>query len=220
MDMRHVHADARHWLAEILFPSHCLACERMGAWLCSFCLAKLELPSRARADALGIEGAGWIFAAGPYHDPTLRACVHALKYQGVFAAEEAYRLLLGRLPFCDARYDVIVPLPAAPHRVLERGFDQAVLLARWLSERGGVPCVEALVRRSGSEVAQATLEDEALRRANVTGAFRRRAGMALGRRILLVDDVVTTGATVCAAVEALRADGAEIDVACLALGKG
>lgn len=218
--MEHALVDVRRWLAGILFPSHCLVCEAMGPWLCVACAAKLEPAQRIRAEDLGIVGARFVFASGPYHDPVLRACVHALKYQGVFAAEEAYRLLLERLPFCGAGYDAIVPLPAAPHRVLERGFDQAVLLVRWLSERSGAPCIEALVRRSGSEVAQATLEDEALRRANVAGAFWRRADVALGPRILLVDDVVTTGATVRAAVDALRADGAEIDVACLALGKG
>lgn len=218
--MEHLSVAVRDWLAEILFPPHCLACVRMGPWLCGPCGARLEPPSRTPARALGIEGVGSIFAAGPYHDPTLRACVHALKYQGVFAAEAAYRILLARLPFCDARYEAIVPLPAAPSRVLERGFDQAVLLAGWLGEAMGIPRIEALVRLEGSGIAQATLGDESLRAANAIGAFRLRAGCGPFRRMLLVDDVVTTGATVRAAAEALSPWEAVIDVACLALGKG
>jgi len=116
-----------------------------------------------------------------------------------------------------------VPVPLHPLRRLERGYDQARLLARFAAAFVGLPVVDAL-RRVHWTVPQGTPGARS-RRANVRGAFvvasgaiaRRYAGGLARRPVVLVDDVVTSGATVDACATALRRAGAEsVDVLCLA----
>ena len=107
---------------------------------------------------------------------------------------------------CEApRAEVLVPIPLHGKRLRERGFDQARLLARAASRQFGLPVAALLVRRraTGQQVGR----DRAGRMANVRGAFDAR-GAVKGRRICLIDDVLTTGATAGAAAEALLWAGA------------
>jgi ComF family protein len=103
---------------------------------------------------------------------------------------------------------LLVPVPLHPRKRRERGFNQSELLAEAISARAGVPLVkDALVRRR--ETGTQTGLSAAARRANVRGAFavRRRARIE-GQRIVLLDDVYTTGATALACAQALLAAGA------------
>jgi ComF family protein len=104
-----------------------------------------------------------------------------------------------------AAVDLVVPVPLHWQRRWARGYNQAELIARPLAERLGVPLRQALRRRRGT-TPQATLSREARRR-NLKSPFAGRAVLA-GERVLLVDDVVTTGATLHAAAERLRSQGA------------
>ena len=100
----------------------------------------------------------------------------------------------------------LVPVPLAPARLRERGFNQAEALACALAARGSAPLQPALERRAGGG-RQAGLRG-ALRRANVQGRFRPRSGFdADGRAAILIDDVLTTGATAVACAEALAEAG-------------
>ncbi|HSL98175.1 MAG TPA: phosphoribosyltransferase family protein, partial [Candidatus Deferrimicrobiaceae bacterium] len=90
--------------------------------------------------------------------------------------------------------DVLVPVPGSPDRVRERGYDHAALLASSAGRRLGLPAVPAL-ERLRTTTAQASL-DQAARAANLRGAFRCCAPASVaGRWVVLVDDVITTGAT-------------------------
>lgn len=142
-------------------------------------------------------------AIGPYAG-TLRDLVHALKYDGrrslagplgTLMCEAAGSLLHG----CDAA----VPVPLHPRRRRERGFNQAADLARHL----GLPVVSALARARHTDT-QTTLP-AGERHTNVTGAFRatRRARRLSGCRVVLVDDVRTTGATLEACAVVLKEAG-------------
>ena len=133
--------------------------------------------------------------------------LQGLKYGGRLAVAEplADGLAQAVRATCDARLpDAIVPLPLAPSRQRERGFDQARLLAQRAAHVLGVALVPALlrVRESGPQAALPL----ALRAANVRDAFAAR-GSLRGVRVALVDDVMTTGATLAAAAAALRRAG-------------
>jgi ComF family protein len=106
--------------------------------------------------------------------------------------------------------DLIVPVPLAPARARERGYNQSELLARHLGMRWGVPVVEALVRRRATETQTRLDPGERLR--NVAGAFATTVEnqQLAGRHVLLVDDVVTTAATLNACATALYDCGARI----------
>jgi ComF family protein len=105
----------------------------------------------------------------------------------------------------DEHFDCIVPVPLYWRRRLQRGFNQAELLAGGLSRSTGIPVVRAL-RRAQATPTQAGLSNSARRR-NVSGAFRSRS--VAGQRILLIDDVMTTGSTATACALALKRAGAK-----------
>ncbi len=104
-------------------------------------------------------------------------------------------------------FEVIVPVPSHWRRRLWRGFDQAAVLARELARHTGIPTAQAL-RRTRHTDPQAGLTRRQ-RRLNIRGCFQTIAPDKIqGRRVLLIDDVLTTGATANAAAEALKAAGA------------
>ncbi|MES1262566.1 MAG: phosphoribosyltransferase family protein, partial [Acidobacteriota bacterium] len=105
-------------------------------------------------------------------------------------------------------YDAVVPVPLHWRKQWERGYNQAELLARHVAKRRGVPLVKALRRKRPTAV-QASLA-VAGRRKNVAGAFLMRPQARLaGQRVLLIDDVMTTGATAGACAVALKRGGAK-----------
>jgi ComF family protein len=120
--------------------------------------------------------------------------------------------LLERAIPADAQFDLIVPVPLYWRRQWTRGFNQAELLAGHLAKRRGIPVVNAL-RRKRATATQAGLAT-AGRRRNVAGAFALRVKSRLdpklaGKKILLIDDVMTTGATASACASVLKRGGAK-----------
>jgi ComF family protein len=201
-------------LAEFLFPPVCLGCRRLlrddlPLPLCTVCRAgHVPLPPAQRH----LDGAEALHA---YDGPLARA-VAALKYRGeVELAGPLGRLLAGADAFARP-WDLVAPVPLHPWRAVLRGYNQAALLAQWaLRHAGGPPrLAPRLLRRLRATPPQADLDREARRR-NLLGAFGVRLPVA-GRRVLVVDDVTTTGATLAACLAALRAAGAA-EVAGLAL---
>jgi ComF family protein len=144
-------------------------------------------------------------------DGVARDLVHALKYEGWERAGAVMaQALLPLLPEDSAWGGAsLVPVPSAPERVRSRGFGQADILARELSLACGRPLLRPLRRQPGG-ASQVTLHPEE-RRANVEGAFRIRQDPDLGlegRPVLLVDDVLTTGATASEVSRVLEGAGA------------
>ncbi len=139
-------------------------------------------------------------------EPPADALVHALKYEG-------WRELAGPLsdrmaPLAPPAVEVVVPVPTTPERLRERGYNQALLLAGEVARRRSLPLACAL-RRKAAGATQVSLRPEE-RRSNVKGSFAPRLRAVPGirsRRILLVDDVLTTGATASDATRALAEAG-------------
>ncbi len=211
---------------EELFPARCVVCKRYGRWWCADCRAASEIIKRnlcadcgslkavhACEVKLGFDG---LAAAGFYHDPRLRAALHALKYRGATKVMEDIGEYLRN--WRDARLDpwpwagendlVIQPLCGAPRSIRERGFDQAELLCRLLRDKV-VPWSRPadLLLRSNSLMPQAKLSQDALRRSNVAGTFSFKQADCIPSAVILVDDVFTTGATMAEAARVLRESG-------------
>jgi len=210
---------------DLLYPPRCVLCEKQGSFLCEACRESLPRAEGRRCDVC------WLPLRGPEcrscaEHPTaltrlrsvyryeggVRTLVHAFKFRGQSSLGKP---LAAELTRCYADHgleaDVIVPVPLAVARKRGRGYNQASLLAREVSRQTGVPVSEAL-RRRGNATPQAQSATAEERRRNVIGAFTvARPGEVAGRRVLLLDDVATTGATLNAcAVELLNAGAAEV----------
>lgn len=152
-----------------------------------------------------------------YFGGPLREAIHEFKYEGatVLAAPLGQFMACawpGLAPAGQEMPDVLVPVPLHPRRERERGYNQAALLARELALHLHRPTVEDVLRRSRDTAAQVDLGTSE-RYANVRGAFRCVERRFSGQRVLLVDDVCTTGATIEAAAAALRLGGASVVLA-------
>ena len=137
-----------------------------------------------------------------------REAVHALKYGGLpRIADDLTAAMAATLLPIDAA-SVLVPIPLAPKRLRQRGYNQSEALARALSRLWRVPVVDVLVR--SRETATQTALTPETRLANVAGAFTpgRRPGVSRDTTCILVDDVFTTGATLAEAARALEQAGA------------
>jgi len=146
------------------------------------------------------------YSFGSYEGP-LRDLIHLFKYAKVETlAKPLARLLVQALPL-DERFDCIIAMPMHWRKRWQRGFNQAELLARPVARRYGLRLSSNLKRRRYTKP-QAGLS-EAARRENLKGSFEtRRPEQLAGKRVLLVDDVFTTGATLRAAAAALKSAGA------------
>ena len=153
----------------------------------------------------GVRGFDAAYSFG-FFEGELRELIHLFKYGRVQTlAKPLGRLLALALPR-DASFDVIVPMPLHWRKRWQRGFNQSELLARDLGRRTHIR-VSAALQRVRNTASQAGLTS-AKRRQNVSGAFRAKKRMLAGKSVLLIDDVMTTGATAASCARALKLSGA------------
>jgi len=227
------HGIWRRALLDWLFPPRCVACGVRGCWLCAACVSSIP-PARSNR-CLGCGGivatrldhspychtcrggfppldglfAGYSFEAG------IRPAIHQLKYRGGRHLGEPLGLLLAAA-YRESGFtgDLIVPVPLHANRQRERGYNQSTLLAEVLGRLIDRPLRSDVLRRTRETLPQVSLPAR-LRRENVHGAFavvgvqpggERRSDL-LGRSVVVVDDVCTTGATLEACATSLRAAG-------------
>jgi ComF family protein len=156
----------------------------------------------------GLDGAAFV---GPHAGP-LREMILALKFrQREALAAPLARLLAERLAEVQEqwRVEAVLPVPCHPRRRRERGLDHTALLAAGLARQAGLPLERDAVRRTRYTVPQVQLQPDE-RRQNIDASVFAvpNPERVRGRRLLLVDDVATTGSTLLACAEALRRDGA------------
>lgn len=167
----------------------------------------LDAEGRCGLCRRGLSGFDAAYAFGSY-EGTLRKLIQLFKYGRISTLARPLGLLLGAALPREKPFDMVVPMPMHWRRRWSRGFNQAELLAKVLARRLNLPAVNAVRRRTATPP-QAGLTG-AQRRRNMSGAFQvRDAGKVRGKRILLVDDVFTTGATAAACARALKRAGAE-----------
>ena len=209
------------WLAAFAAPQSCPGCgARTGAaeFLCAGCetrIPKLAVPLCVRCLLEERDPAGCrrhprgARAVAPWiYDERAALVVQALKFGGRPRLAERYAGAIARVLPQGYRFDMVTPVPLHAARLRERGYDQAGRLADALARRLGAPLVPGLLVRSRATREQSRL-NAAARRANLAGAFTiPRPEAVQGRSVLVVDDVLTTGATLDAAATALRTAGA------------
>jgi ComF family protein len=165
----------------------------------------LDSEGRCMLCRSGRRGFDEAFCYGAY-EGTLRKLIHLFKYSGMRGlAQPLGGLLADALPR-DRQFDLVTAVPLHWRRQWQRGFNQSELLAKAMARARGIPAMKVL-RRGSATRAQAGLSN-AQRRENVTGAFRARRRVN-GMRVLLIDDVMTTGATAGACARALKKAGAK-----------
>ena len=203
-------------LLELVLPPSCAGCGRYGAQLCATCRATLR-PARAPSDRFAAADPGIVigesleFALAAFvHEGAMRRALQRLKYGG--AARLGAQLAdLSRPAFRDlvsfvGRDVVLVPVPVHADRLRQRGYNQAALITRHLAAVEGMPILDALIRT------RPTIRQHGLGRAarlhNLRHAFASRHPPPRGAAAVLVDDIVTTSATLQACAEVLLAAGA------------
>ncbi|HOX42218.1 MAG TPA: ComF family protein [Myxococcota bacterium] len=220
--------DACQGLLDLLLPPACGVCQALlderREVLCPNCAAELEPLGGALCGRCGLPGAdpcpacrgepgplsrlrsGWAYE-GALQQAILRM---KLGRRIELAEDLGARLAARALPGWEwQELELLAPIPLHPRRLHARGFNQAAVIARALARAHGLPLSLDHLVRTRATPEQARAQDRAARLANVRGAFAVRAGHPFaGRCVCLVDDVVTTGATLHAAAEALLAAGA------------
>jgi len=212
-------------LLDLIFPPRCAGCGTSGSLWCPACQADVRvigdpvclhcgrpwaslrenhLCPQCRQSTLEIDGIrSAVMLEGP-----LREAIHHLKYKGRKSlAEPLGALLCARWQAGPLPADTIVPVPLHVSRVRERGYNQSALLAEPLACATGLPLAESMLQRVRATAPQIEL-NATQRRLNVRDAFEASGDATPGRRVLLVDDVCTTGATLESCSLALRRAGA------------
>ena len=203
-------------LIAIIAPHECVGCGQQGQLLCESCTSGMwRPPSRCyRCRKLTADY------------KTCRSCRSTSSLSAVYPAtvyKDYARILIRRLKFGSARAGaeeiahllhqlddgIVVPVRTASQRVHQRGYDQAVLIAQSYAKCTALPLVAHLVRRGRTQQVGAGREQ---RRRQLIGAFQVK-GSVVGKQIILIDDVLTTGATLEAAARTLKAAGAKSIVA-------
>lgn len=216
----------------VLFPHECVACGREGKLLCAECESRISAPLRGVFSCPGcgvatpfgtVCGAcrpdsplAGAVAAAPYAHPAWRELLHAYKYENVAEAGAGLARLFGaflrRHEAAVASFAAdatVVPVPLHWWREARRGFNQAEVFARVLARRLDLPVARDWLERRFRWRRQADIRAADQRTVNASGSVRYRGPTDLaGRRLVLIDDVLTTGATLKECARVLKAAGA------------
>ena len=188
---------------DLVFPSRCVGCDRIGGVFCAACRPRAEAARRT------IDGTFAIGAAGRYAG-VLRRAVLLYKRGRRDAGDALADLVADRLGALLPRGVLLVPVPTTRGRSRARGFDQGVRLARALGVRTGLPVLLALAQTAGDA------QRGRSRAARLAGRGRFACNapeLVAGTRVVLVDDVLTTGATLRDCAETLERCGAVVEAA-------
>ncbi len=202
----------RQIILDILFPIECLSCGQADVWLCAECFKKLPLRSGyfepLDFEPLFLDG---FLIGSEWEDKIVQKLIHQYKYN--FSQELsqplaeilAKKLLAIFEIYPEIKNFVLLPVPLHRRRFFWRGFNQAELLARLVAEKFDLPLETNLIKRIKNTSPQVKLKSEA-RRKNIAGAFKCQPGMT-AENVILVDDVITTGATMNELARVLKESG-------------
>jgi len=208
---------------DLLFPPYCIGCGREGNYICDRCNQEMPfiappicaicgrplLPDNQCPGCIGeqtdIDG---IRAPFLFHG-IIRRAVHEFKYNNLRALAPSLAAFLHEyLAANPLPGDVLVPVPIHRKRLRERGYNQSSLVAHELGRRCGLPVINDCLIRQSYISSQAKSASAIVRLENVTGAFTCIDGRLKGKKVILIDDVSTSGATMNACAGAMKSAGA------------
>jgi competence protein ComFC len=226
----------KQYINDVLFPVFCLGCRREGEWVCQDCLAQIPpltqtscfscgrvVSNNACCDTCKQERCVDIYwSLYSHHTPLISDVIEQLKYHGASDIVRAVSLLCAQHQYLHSlvhSIDVVIPVPLHLVRFRERGFNQSQYIAQSVGGIVGVPVISSALSKTKQTKQQARLSLKT-RKENVVGAFTvLHANEVTGQRVLLVDDVLTTGSTVDACAKVLMSAGAR-SVCVLTLARG
>lgn len=200
-------------IIELLFPRYCLGCQKEGSYLCPDCQSLLEISGYyQKEEAAGLSD---LYFAVNYQKPLIKKLIQKLKYEP-FIKELAKTLasfIIEHFQLLDNKPNfsqfILIPVPLEKKKWKWRGFNQAQEIGKELSDFWEIPSVNDVLIKIRETLPQVELSDEE-RRENVKGAFSiKNEEKIRGKKILLVDDVFTTGATLEECAKVLKKAGAK-----------
>lgn len=193
-------------ILDLVFPPACIDCRSRGFWVCPDCLDSIKIEKIERE----LAGLDRVTSLGSYATPTLRKMITGFKYQSATCLEPSFAELLRRYKAAHGVIETatIIPIPSSEERILERGFDHVTRLAELIRQELAPNAeIRSVLRRVKQSLSNADLEDHAARRGNVLDSFEIVGDVP--ERVLLIDDVVTSGATAGECAKLLREKGAK-----------
>lgn len=216
------------FLLELLFPIECLNCGKEKEWLCQQCFNSIPLvnqfvcpicqrPSLNGATCLDCKNKtyldGLIFAT--YYDrPLIKKLIQKMKYYFIkdvaeILAELPIKLIINSNLYSSLQPDLVIPIPLHRKKILERGFNQSEIIAQKIAQKFNWPLGNNIIARIKNTKSQTKLKKEK-REQNIAGAFTVCDKKIIkNKNIILIDDVVTTGATLEEAAKVLKKSGAK-----------
>ncbi|MBP9711753.1 MAG: ComF family protein [Candidatus Pacebacteria bacterium] len=209
---------AKELILGLIFPVYCVSCSKAGSELCITCLSKCSPALRPTQS--------WIYPVFDYRDLTIKKSINLIKYKYkkrilAMYADVLYGRIIEELADLDImenfKNPILIPIPLSSKRLRERGFNQTEILCRHISSLDNNQNFlfrNDILIKPHDTVHQARIKDRGTRLKNLSGTFTvRNQNLVLGRNIILLDDVVTTGATLNEARKVLKASGAKKVVA-------
>lgn len=216
---------------DIFFPINCIGCKTEGVWLCEKCIKKIKIreeqfcplceknitpDGRICFTCKGKSPLTAMLVSTSYQDPTISKAVHFFKYRFVEnLSQPLSEIILKTMRNCELPLpDLIIPIPLHRRRLRWRGFNQSALLATELAKSilPGIelPMSDNLLIRKRYTPPQMSIKNHSQRHKNVRDAFTiSEPAKIKGQRILLVDDITTTGSTIFECARVLKNDGAK-----------
>ncbi|OIP76005.1 MAG: hypothetical protein AUK06_00940 [Parcubacteria group bacterium CG2_30_36_18] len=203
----------KNFLLNLFYPKYCFLCQREGTYLCQDCLSTLEISGFHQK--FSTENLSDLYFATSYQKPLIKNLIQSFKYKP-FVKEltdnlssliiEHFQLLEKPPDFADF---ILIPVPMEKKKLKWRGFNQAEEIGKELSKFFRISLLNNVLAKIKETPAQVDLSEEE-RKENIRNAFSiKNGGQILGRKILLVDDIYTTGSTLTECAKVLKEAGAK-----------